>query len=225
MPTRVIDVGDVAGSARFIVWAGGPAEYLALSHCWGTTPGFTARRSNIDALKTGFRPSSLPATLRDAIILTRAWGFRYLWIDSLCIVQDDPTDWERESQNMHIVYTGATIVVAASSASSDQAGFLHDRWPSEASIASSRTNLCGVVATLPVRSYMDGFPQSILFSRAWTLQERLLACRVVHVHESRLFLECKTAMTLEEGTNLAIPLNDAQRIKSWRTEMCRSGGF
>jgi hypothetical protein len=79
-----------------------PAKYAALSHCWGLYPLLTTTTSNISSHssrppgRSGIPLSSLPRTFRDAILIKRALGLRYLWIDSLCIIQDSDVDWERE---------------------------------------------------------------------------------------------------------------------------------
>lgn len=72
----------------------------------------------------GIPVSSLPRTFRDAVTATRALGLRYLWIDSLCIVQDDPEDWAREAGRMAGVYGGAHVVIAANRAGGCEEGFL-----------------------------------------------------------------------------------------------------
>ena len=91
LPTRVIDLGlDQSAVPRLCTGLRGRKEqYIALSHCWGTTRGFITTTGNIEARKLGFELDELPSSFRDAITVTRALGIRYLWIDSLCIMQDD----------------------------------------------------------------------------------------------------------------------------------------
>jgi hypothetical protein len=73
------------------------------------------------------RVPALPLTFEDAIVATRRLGARYIWIDSLCIIQDDPADWERESSSMADVYRNATCNIAASAAHDSNGGLYRDR--------------------------------------------------------------------------------------------------
>jgi hypothetical protein len=66
--------------------------------------------------------SHLPKTLQDAIRLTQELGIRYIWIDSICIIQDDKEDWEHESANMLSVYANASLTIAASNGNDSHKG-------------------------------------------------------------------------------------------------------
>lgn len=88
---------------------------------------FETKRCNVEARFAGFQVSSLPLTLRDAIRVTRALNIPFLWIDSLCIVQDDTEDWKREASKMESVYSNAEITIAATCANSSWDGFLKRR--------------------------------------------------------------------------------------------------
>jgi len=92
LPTRVIDVGPSDGSRSPFLWVpqvGKMGKYITLSHCWGPLPHFTTTSHNLADRLHGIRLADLPKTFRDAVAITRALGVRYLWIDSLCIIQDD----------------------------------------------------------------------------------------------------------------------------------------
>lgn len=78
-------------------------------------------------MKSGFQPEQAPATFYDAIRVTRMLGVQYLWIDSLCIIQNDARDWQIESSRMGDVYRNAYLTIAACCASSDSEGFLRPR--------------------------------------------------------------------------------------------------
>ncbi|CAI0642010.1 unnamed protein product [Colletotrichum noveboracense] len=87
-----------------------PGKYLALSHRWGSPDQhrkFCTLSSNIDSFRQGINMAELPRTFQDAVNITRSLGVDYLWIDSLCIVQDDPDDWIKESRLMERVYSSA----------------------------------------------------------------------------------------------------------------------
>ncbi|KAH7034657.1 heterokaryon incompatibility protein-domain-containing protein [Microdochium trichocladiopsis] len=98
-------------------------------YCWGGDQPLKATTKNIAMLSSvsGFLFEELPKTLRDACLVTRLLGHRYIWIDALCIVQDDPADKAREIPKMRDVYRGALLTITASRASSVSQGFLQDR--------------------------------------------------------------------------------------------------
>jgi hypothetical protein len=118
LPTRIIDVGiDADGPAvRLVETKGRQEHYVALSHCWGPPtkrPLCTTKATFLQHL-AGIPVSSLPKTFRDAVAITRLLHLRYLWIDSLCIIQDDRKDWSVEAPRIGTVYSKAYLVIAAS---------------------------------------------------------------------------------------------------------------
>jgi hypothetical protein len=84
LPTRVVDVGS--GVVKVVETKGARANYICLSHCWGLEQIITTTRSTLEERMKAVEWTSLSKTFQDAIALTRALGFRYIWIDSLCIV-------------------------------------------------------------------------------------------------------------------------------------------
>jgi hypothetical protein len=64
-------------------------------------------KENVERRMEGFKLDELPRTFQDAIQVTRELGIKYIWIDSLCIIQDDPVGWEQESKRMHGIYASA----------------------------------------------------------------------------------------------------------------------
>jgi hypothetical protein len=132
LPTRVIDLGLATSDVdpHLIETSGGAeGDWVALSHFWGKKenhPLKTTRQTLAQHLKS-IPMSSLPKTFQDAVVATRALGFHFLWIDSLCIVQDDENDWRRESQMMGTVYERAVITLAASAAPDSTHGLFVQR--------------------------------------------------------------------------------------------------
>lgn len=88
LPRRVIDV-ETGRLRLFITEDGTRGHWVALSHCWGKANTFKTTLKTIESHKRGIEWEELPKTFKDAVIVTRALGVRYLWIDSLCIIQDD----------------------------------------------------------------------------------------------------------------------------------------
>ncbi|KAK0620158.1 heterokaryon incompatibility protein-domain-containing protein, partial [Immersiella caudata] len=126
LPTRVVAVGSCDEEMRIVVT--GPddrAEYAALSHCWGGAHAVVLLSSNLEALQKRLHLDASSKTFREAITFTRRLGIPYIWIDSLCILQDkdEVSDWEYEAPRMSRVYNSATVTLSAAS-SSDMSGGL-----------------------------------------------------------------------------------------------------
>ncbi|KAJ1709085.1 hypothetical protein NYO67_8746 [Aspergillus flavus] len=117
LPTRLIDVGcseDSELCPRLVQTGGMTGTYIALSHRWGSQElTLKTLSSNVQSLQRSLPVDSLPRTYRQAIEVTRQLSVRYIWIDSLCIVQDDSEDWKRESQKMADVFEKCICVIAA----------------------------------------------------------------------------------------------------------------
>ncbi|KAL2196280.1 heterokaryon incompatibility protein-domain-containing protein [Corynascus similis CBS 632.67] len=117
LPTRALDVAS--NSVRLHITSGREkVRYVALSHPWLSHPWashakFELLRCNSSDMARSIDWNELPVTYRDAITLTRRLGIRYIWIDSLCIVQDDKDDWRREAAKMADVYSNAYLTIAA----------------------------------------------------------------------------------------------------------------
>ncbi|KAJ3473577.1 hypothetical protein NLG97_g10235 [Lecanicillium saksenae] len=135
-PRRLLDVGEPPDdSVRLVDMASGSHDdidatflYAALSHCWGRDPFLQTLSTNIAQHQSpgGIALKRLPLTFREAIDFTRRLGLHYLWIDSLCIVQDDPQDWQSESSRMAAVYQSAHVVISASGAKGASDGLYSD---------------------------------------------------------------------------------------------------
>lgn len=194
LPARVLDVGTSKGSCGKSVkiienFCG---QYLALSHCWGTVRHLVTKRSNIESHKKGISLQNLPKTFQDAVILTRDIGLRYVWIDSLCIIQDDIKDWSNEAAKMADVYENAYCTIAATGSKGDQEGIFIQR--SKQDVCPLRYNGADTSITATYIeddvAVMLELHKSPLSTRAWTLQERLLSRRMIHFTESRVIWEC-----------------------------------
>jgi hypothetical protein len=158
--------------------------YMTLSHCWGGARNIKLLENNMEDFENGISMTDLPKTFAEAVLVVRMLGCRYLWIDSLCIVQDSPADWERESAIMGSVYKHAVLNVAASGVSDSSEGLFIQRNRGlvtlarlEASLQSSKMFY---YVTENDYNWVDQFENAPLSRRAWVLQERLLAPRAVH---------------------------------------------
>lgn len=135
--------------------------------------------------------ANLPKTFRDAVTVTRKLGVRYLWIDSLCIIQDDPDDWLREAAVMGEIYAKAYCTLAATSARDSNDGLFIPR------PASQSVKLNDLSGDSPVSFYAsieDRFEHDLhdgdLNNRGWVLQERFLSPRIIHFTAVQTFWEC-----------------------------------
>ncbi|KAH6699007.1 heterokaryon incompatibility protein-domain-containing protein [Leptodontidium sp. MPI-SDFR-AT-0119] len=223
LPSRAIDVGFTENydDIKLVSCGGKSARYVALSYCWGKGAGmFQTTRSSLASWIQGIPWNELPKTFQDSIIITRRLGISYLWIDALCIVQDDTHDWEVESANMASVYSNSYLTIAATAASDSHHGLFVDRWTH----SSAEVGLKLPVDALRVPTSVDNPDESIfvrpwihlahdrfsdtenaqdhaedapLLTRAWAFQERLLPSRTLHVHAEELVWECKSAVQCE----------------------------
>ncbi|KAK4099982.1 HET-domain-containing protein, partial [Parathielavia hyrcaniae] len=113
-PARVIDVGDdhTGPCLRVTHEIGGIGLYLTLNYCWGEIPPPPPLPPNVADQCRGICLANLTRTFRDAVRIARAMRLRYLWIDSLCIVQDSPEDLTAETSRMDQIFQGAHLVLA-----------------------------------------------------------------------------------------------------------------
>ena len=104
--------------------------YMTLSHRWGNVLPCQTTTANISNRYFEIKPVELPTTFQHAIMITRRLGIRFLWIDSLCIVQDDPSDWEMEASKMASIYSSSYLTIAAISSLNSNGGCIPEFPPS-----------------------------------------------------------------------------------------------
>ncbi len=200
-------------------------EYTTLSYCWGVpgydTPPLRTTRDTYLSRTQGIEWSDLSPLFQDAALLTRGLGCRYLWIDSLCIVQDDEQDWVEQSASMADIYSQGYLNIAAAAATSPSASLFRDRQQftrldANKSPEFGRKNAHTIkppVATMgPVyarRSHAHTHEcvfadirngrESVcpLLFRAWVFQETLLSRRTVFFTQSELLWQCQKAVRCE----------------------------
>lgn len=197
LPKRVLDVGPADSEApiKLITTQDTRGWYTALSHCWGTLQPLTTTLDTLHKRKRGIEAHLLPKTFYDAVQVSRAVGIRYLWIDSLCIVQDDSQDWEIESAQMANVYQNAYVTLSASAASDSSEGF---NWPFQPSIH-VKYDECKMGYFRTQTNTYNTVTESPLGNRAWVLQETMLSRRVVYFAEDQLYWVCATSHASEDG--------------------------
>ncbi|KAH6887075.1 heterokaryon incompatibility protein-domain-containing protein [Thelonectria olida] len=199
LPTRVLDIcGADTGIISLVESKGLKAKFCALSYCWGNgQDNVLTTRENIKRRLAGIELQSLPQTFKDAIKVTREVGIRYLWVDSLCIIQGDRVDWAQEASRMVDVYQNAFLVIGASAASSPREGCFSKKVRSLAAVELPHYSSSGLRAgslwlSIDSPTGPDEFPvYGILNSRGWALQEWHLARRMLHFMPDGISWHCK----------------------------------
>ncbi|KAI4286161.1 MAG: hypothetical protein L6R38_000143 [Xanthoria sp. 2 TBL-2021] len=188
-------------------------QYLALSYCWGGTVNMRSLKENIHHREQhGLFIADLPAVIRDAIAVTRRLKFEYLWVDSLCICQDDEQEWKNEAALMADIYGGSVFTISALSSPNANIGFLGPRPRSIVPIGSMKFSGKGEEhydGDRPLLLFIRGIPQRLdieltsgrLSRRGWPLQERILAPGVLHFGRDQVFWECNEDHSMSETGN------------------------
>lgn len=173
-------------------------SYAALSYCWG--PGGEGEhrqetlQGNLQSRMNRFSLNDLPHTIRDAVQVCLRLKIRYLWVDAICIVQDGK-DKQREIGQMYKVYQAADLVINATRACDSDEGFLgprlqaYDQYEVNVDLHFPDRTESGVVR-LTERVTSDWARP--VDSRAWTLQEDLVATRTVYFTGEELEWRCLT---------------------------------
>lgn len=156
-----------------------PWTYVALSYCWGGDQVGKTLTTNLADRLQRFSVREQDKTIGDAVKVTRQLGIQYLWVDALCIVQDDPLDKAREIGRMHEVYQRAILTISASRAQSSKEGFLRTCTPNFSQRLRYKGPGCGAEGSV-IASIMApnaSLSTEPINTRGWTLQEHLLSRR------------------------------------------------
>ncbi|OAL51013.1 HET-domain-containing protein [Pyrenochaeta sp. DS3sAY3a] len=213
---KVIDV-----ESRLVVPAPKDAPYVALSYVWGQAKIYKAQGSDFiyskkrhhDGTTTKVLPLdaiALPATVEDAMRVVQQIGQRYLWVDALCITQDDPIELQATLQQMHLVYGCALVTICAMDGESADAGLARIR-PSNIQNCEPIANLSGFIV---VAADFYEFPKMKWATRAWTYQESVYSTRCILFTSNRVFYSCilglhseerETGITITSGLDSTLP--------------------
>ncbi|KAK3315622.1 heterokaryon incompatibility protein-domain-containing protein, partial [Apodospora peruviana] len=216
LPTRLLEISDASDQDDLSVRLYLPSatdlelglDYCTLSHCWGDINDVLClTASALQPFQQAIPVAKMPATYIDALRITRSIGVRYLWIDSLCILQDSLDDWAQEASAMASVYENTYCNIAAAAAKDSRDGCYATRNPftfAPCRISTTTDNrelyahlywFEGTLEQLERRS------ESGLFSRAWILQELLLSPRVLYFGPKGLCFACKKLRASERNVN------------------------
>jgi len=219
LPTRVLSLAPDLGAhkVRVLVTEGRCAQYAALSYCWGRTPQLTTTQERLASfVDDGIEIARLPRTLQDAITVARKLGIMYLWIDSLCIIQDSDEDKAIEITKMPQIYKGAIVTISAAIAQDCGDGFLEARQEIQEILNSvfaleyllleeggaegdpvrevhqEDTDTIFVCADADCGYKIKDFDEEHINKRGWTLQESWLAPRLLIYGSGPLQWQCLT---------------------------------
>jgi hypothetical protein len=172
--------------------------------------------SNFTTLCKRIPVSTLPQTFRDAIAITRRLGVRYIWIDSLCIIQDSETDWQEQAALMSSIYSTSFCNIAAAHASDSREGCFIDRNPELVKPIQVHIGWGpqpGLYYAVKCYFWSQNVSEAPLNRRAWVCQERLLAPRNLYFGETQLYFECGETMACE-AFPLGLPIQIGGRNHS-----------
>lgn len=200
MPWRLLHIGQENGTApRLIDTNGKHFQFCALSYCWGRESFIKTTKGNLGLHERAIDLASLPILLRQSVDVARQLAFKYIWIDALCIIQDDDTDWEREASRMDSIYSHAELTISPLASSSVNDSLIRPRimrmtrplaldlmWQPKRFRKRGRR----FVIFAPDFDYKAGYEQGPVHSRGWTLQEQLLSSRILWFAQGMLHYQC-----------------------------------
>ena len=221
LPTRLVDIGEEPGQLRpRLVLPSATAtmadiQYLTLSHAWSVTVDESVLKLSTNKLKdfqNDIPLERLPQTFRDAMTVTQQLGYRYIWIDSLCIIQDSTEDWERESVTMCDVYGRSILTIAALGMNGLDSCFSR-RNPLALTPCYLGELQKGVYAYAALHKNRVRLMESLtqegarLPSRGWFVQERLLSPRTLYLGAPELYWECASETRCESVPKFNGPMS------------------
>jgi hypothetical protein len=178
------------------------SHYACLSHCWGNPDDVTQTTlTSLQDFKIEVPWNKLTKSFRDAIDICRRLGIKFLWIDSLCIIQDCESDWNDQSKNMASIYENAFLTIAATKSKDSTAGCYSTTEPDFLAVSVPTTGVY-------VRKQHTNFPTSWsqktpeqwpLLDRGWIYQEMRLSRRVLHFCSEEVIWECRDCRKSESG--------------------------
>jgi len=195
----------------------GNITYTTLSHCWGGDIHSKLGDDTHNVLSEGMPLECFPKTFQDAARLTINLGENHIWIDALCIFQDSEADWTEEGARMCETYSHSVVNIMAADSSNGDGGLFRPRNPLVASAcyvkASWKDWETSNLICYDPNHYNNVVTPSVLISRAWVVQERLLSRRNVIFTRDQVYWECR-AYVASEAFPDQVP-EDSEWWKTW----------
>ncbi|KAH8590671.1 heterokaryon incompatibility protein-domain-containing protein [Bisporella sp. PMI_857] len=212
MPTRIIALGSpnsASNAPTRLIAAGNLREpYVALSYCWGigATESLMLRDENLESMKQFIDEGELLKTYREAFQVARELGFRFIWIDALCIIQENKSDWEHESARMSEVYGNADLTIVAARSGDSKSGFLQNSFKpmvppcpfQYGRYDETGREIEGLYVGLDRTEFKTTFDPDPVQLRGWCLQEAELSKRLLVFSRDGVYFSCKTTKLYED---------------------------
>jgi hypothetical protein len=217
LPTRVLDLGtstDGTGDLRLYESEGETGAYCALSRCWDSRQSLKTTTATVANHKAGIKFSALPKTFQNAITICRKLKLRYLWIDSLCIIQDDDLDWQKEATRAAEIYGNSRLTIAVSGDGDCTEGCFMSaipqqqgrklRWPGVGGEGSYSIYVRPNLQHAPFYDANQTQASFQIMNRAWVHREQLLSPRVLYLSRAELMFKCKETCQCECGYGFTV---------------------
>ncbi|KAJ8474923.1 hypothetical protein ONZ45_g15780 [Pleurotus djamor] len=193
---RVIDVETMS-----LVPAPKSPRYIALSYVWGkVVSSYQTMKDNVGARMKpgGIDASILPATIVDAILVCKQLGERYLWVDALCIIQDNWDDKAAQIGVMHQIYGCSYLTIFAVGGSDARSGLPGLRQNSRIDQSNRIEVVQGLNLQVPLPNLLNVLQRSVWGRRGWTYQEGILPCRRLYFTQHQVYFECLKEVWCED---------------------------
>ncbi|KAI0556264.1 HET-domain-containing protein [Xylaria curta] len=207
-PKRLLSVGLDEKPMRLVLsdTISNNIQYATLSYCWGRSHPLKSTKDSFKEFEEAVPTELLPATYREFIKIARALAIPYVWIDALCIIQDDKDEWQHEAARMGDIFQGSTLTIVATQSSDTLEGCFpvtEQADPNNGALLRVRQQQTEKPDIL-ARIYKGDFRQSsvqdsIISDRGWTLQEQLLSPRIVYCMENDVHWQCQTCFRTQTG--------------------------
>lgn len=171
------------------------ARYFALSYRWGTGASIPYRTTedNIKQHRSEIPWGLLTIAVQDAMRITYGLKRTYIWVDSLCIIQDDKADWQQEATQMGSIFTGSELTIAAASAEHSHQGL---------ALTVDGPRIYDLENDIAIRwpaASLDLITESALYTRGWVFQEIVLSRRILNICSSQMYWHCCKFLRSEDG--------------------------
>jgi hypothetical protein len=209
-PSRLLSIGENTVRLSLQKEHYDCLPYATLRHCWGQLHILKLTSATLDEFQRVIPFDGFCKTFQDAFLVARRLGFEYLWIDSLCVTQDDEQDWSKEGTLMSSVYGGSDLNIATAGAKDGNDGLFFNRFSGD-----FRREQMLVMVAVKGKPKVFQFADDQLYSRcvnsqpqssrAWVPQERILAPRTLHFSQTEVFWECRRNCACDSFPNQLHP--------------------
>ncbi|KAI9774510.1 MAG: hypothetical protein M1839_001698 [Geoglossum umbratile] len=217
LPRRVVDLSNPE-APRLVYGDDVKGQYIALSYKWGGSRKCITTSDNVGERMHSIPIETIPKTFQEAIEVTHHLGFHYLWIDSLCIIQDSEEDLDTEIKSMDRVYQNATLTIFAAGADDIDSGLSIARDPRETKPCQVNVKLTARGHTSDITTLISFYKDHVrsghypLFDRGWVLQEQVMSRRGLIFGSRFMSWECLCARSSEKWPTVTAKVDELPTI-------------